>query len=229
MKHIFTFFGFLLLASGLSSAQSNEVSLSAGATFTTDQNLVTTLTSQTPCTPTTCFNTTSTMKPSAAFTFEASYARRLIGAGPADIYVELPVMATPGHNVGTTFNSTLGFSASGSTSSSLFFLTPSVRVSFLRSAGISPWVTVGGGWARLEQSGQNFNKAALQFGGGVDFKSILPHVILRAEARDFYAGGALQTGPVAVGLGPTPVVLTNTISPLHQHHVFAGAGIVLRF
>lgn len=240
MKRLPGFCYFLLLAAGWSFAQGNEVSLSAGATFTSSQTLTTTFTPLIPCTTPNCNVFSDVTKASTAFTFQASYARRLAGAGPLALYIELPVVGTPGHGVGTVFSSSVFGPFNGSTSSALFFFTPSARVKFFSSAKISPWVTAGGGWARLTQGSQNVDKGVVQFGGGLDFKTGVPHLGLRGEVRDFWSGGVLQSAPVATGVAvglpggpitvpPVQVTVTNTISPTHQHHVFAGGGVVLRF
>ena len=217
----------LLLAAGPSYGQSNEVSYSAGATFMSSQTQTVTFPTLVPCPipiPN-CNVLTNTMDASHGFTFEASYARRLIGEGPVALYVELPVVGTPGHGVTTVVNDPFVGPISGSSSSSLFFLTPSARVKFFPSARISPWVTVGGGWARLSQGGLSANNGALQFGGGVDFQTGVPNLALRVEARDFWSASPLQTG----SLSTTISGLTATVSPDHLHHVFAGGGVVLRF
>lgn len=221
MKHIFTFFSFLLLAAGLSSAQSNEVSFSGGVILTSDQKATTTITLPLPLPcpfPTCVISETTKTNASTAFTFEASYARQLAGAGPVALYIEFPVVGMPGHGIDTVFSTSLSGPFSGSSSSSLFFLTPSARVKFFSSSRISPWASVGGGWARLTLGSQNTDTGALQFGGGVDFKTGVPHLGFRAEARDFWSAGALQTVTQS----------TSVVSPEHQHHLFAGGGVVLR-
>ena len=77
----------------------------------------------------------------------------------------------------------------------------------------------GGGWAHysLNTAGTTENKGALQFGGGLDFKTGLPVLGFRAEVRDFL------TGVPTFNSG----FLTET--GLHHHNILAGGGIVLRF
>ncbi len=227
MKKFFGFCCFLLLATRWGLAQNNEVNFSAGAMFTFDQNATTTFTPLVPCTIPNCNVIADVVKASTAFSFEASYARRLAGVGPVDLYLELPMVGTPGHSVDGVIRVTSINPLNATTSSSLFFFTPSARVKFFSSARISPWVTAGGGWAGLTQGSQTANKGAVQFGGGLDFKTGVPHLAVRGEVRDFWAGGVLQSGVVAAPLAP--VTATITISPEHLHHVFAGGGVVLRF
>ncbi len=163
MKRVVEFFFFLLLAAGWSAAQSNEVSFSAGATFTSDQNSTTSVALPLlfPCTTPSCNVISGTMSASTAFTFEASYARRLLGTGPVAVFLELPVLATPGHDVGTVVSNSLIGTFTGTTSSSLFFLTPAARVKFFSTARVSPWLSAGGGWARLTEGSQNTNTGAV--------------------------------------------------------------------
>ncbi|HZE25285.1 MAG TPA: hypothetical protein VE054_14910, partial [Blattabacteriaceae bacterium] len=99
------------------------------------------------------------------------------------------------------------------------FITPGLRLKIAPIAPISPWVSVGGGWARysLNTAGTTENKGALQFGGGLDFKTGLPLLAFRAEVRDFV------TGVPTFNSG----FLTET--GLHHHNILAGGGIVLRF
>jgi hypothetical protein len=95
-------------------------------------------------------------------------------------------------------------------------------------SAISPWGSVGGGYARFDESTTlvngapntvktGTNKGALQYGGGVDFKTpykILFPLVLRAEVRDFYSGQP-RLNLVRPGGG--------------QHNVLVSGGIVLRF
>jgi len=60
-------------------------------------------------------------------------------------------------------------------------------------------------------------RGAFQFGGGLDFKTPLPHIGLRAEVRDFWARGINESGGIA------------QVSPERQHNLFAGGGIVIKF
>jgi hypothetical protein len=80
---------------------------------------------------------------------------------------------------------------------------------------------VGAGWARysLVDFPGTVNKGALQYGGGLDFKTGLPLLGFRAEVRDF-----VTTDPSSL-LGPnfTPQ------SGLHHHNLLVGGGVVLRF
>jgi hypothetical protein len=61
--------------------------------------------------------------------------------------------------------------------------------------------------------------AAVQYGGGIDFKSGLPLLGFRVEVRDFVTGDP--------DFGFSSIFTPN--SGLHHHNILAGGGIVLRF
>ncbi|HET9744043.1 MAG TPA: hypothetical protein VFQ00_14935 [Terriglobales bacterium] len=128
-------------------------------------------------------------------------AHRLFNAHLASLHFELPVVGIPKRT------------ASGEGFSSVYF-TPGLRLR-LSLPLISPFVSVGGGFAHFSTSvsSSNLNASrttgAFDFGGGVDVSTPIPLIGLRGEVRDFYTG---VTG------------FSNT-----QHNVFVGAGIVLKF
>ena len=65
------------------------------------------------------------------------------------------------------------------------FVTPALRVKFAPGFPVSPWASIGGGWAHYNLTGISTNKGALQFGGGVDINTGIPLLGFRAEVRDF--------------------------------------------
>lgn len=124
-------------------------------------------------------------------TFSVAYARHLTGE-KISFFAELPFAASPSHNVSTTQPGAIISLAS-------LYLTPSVRVKFLSSGPISPWLSAGVGYGLYQGSKvlndgtrnpEVFrNTATVQFGGGVDFRTplhILFPISLRAEIRDFH-------------------------------------------
>jgi hypothetical protein len=142
MKRIVQVCCFLLLAAGWSLAQNNEVSFSVGPTFTTDQKLQVD-TALPGCQFQGC-TALSTFAGSTSVAFAFGYARRIIGMGPVALYVELPVLRQPNHDLNvTTNNRSIGISGTGRTAA--FFFTPSARIQFLPKGRISPWITAGHG------------------------------------------------------------------------------------
>lgn len=198
--------GFVFLFSICSFAQ-NDISFSVGVLTSSDQT-ITPLGITCPI-GVTCGSLSSSINNGVAF--EGAFAHRLFGFHLASIDLELPVMGAPGRDLH------FGGSSSGSPVSSFFF-TPSARLQFLNGRAISPFASVGGGWAHFGFSGGDTNGGAVQFGGGLNFKTPLPRVGFRAEIRDFYSASSLGTSSG----------LTQT-SPNRAHNLFVGGGVVLKF
>jgi hypothetical protein len=198
-------------------AQNNELSLSAGGIFSTGQSTTSVLFIPCPVSLPNCNVFTSTIKNDPGVAFMGNFSRRITTFGPAALYLETPVVVGPDHNSDLTFRTgTLLGNAVTLSSSSLFF-TPSAKFKFLNSSAISPFATVGGGLAHLGFNAGSRNTGALQFGAGADFKSPIPRMGFRAEVRDFFSGSRLQSSGF------------TTVSPAHQHVIFAGGGVFVKF
>jgi hypothetical protein len=137
-----------------------------------------------------------------AFAIEGTYAHRLANFRVASLHLELPFMFTPTRNTGFQ-----------SPDFSTFFFTPSLRLKLLPSSGVSPFVSAGGGLGRFKQGSTSDNHGAFQVGGGLDFKTRLPLLGFRIEARDFVTGA------------PSFSTLTNN----HLNNLFVGGGVTFRF
>lgn len=208
--------GFLILLFGLSTLawpQKNQLSFSVGTVATSDQQ--TTLVGVTcPVGLPNCggpFNTST----STQVAFEGSYFRQLFNLHVASVGVELPLVGVPTRDVSTN-RTPIGFPPFIVSQWSLFF-TPSAQIRFLPSSRLSPFFSVGGGWAHHDNGPSSVTRGALQFGGGADFKTPLPHFALRLEVRDFWAKGFAES------------VSVDRVSPERLHNVFAGVGIVFKF
>lgn len=106
------------------------------------------------------------------------------------------------------------------------FLTPHVRVKINPQGPFSPWVLLGGGYARfLEKRPAGVpsfvpgtNTGALVYGGGLDTRSVLRvfHIPIgfRAEVRDFYSGSPNYNQVVRGDL---------------QHNVIFTGGLLIKF
>jgi hypothetical protein len=147
--------------------------------------------------------------------FEGALGVRLLNAHVASLYAELPVAGIPSQDV------TLAGIAHPADQLGTVFIAPGLRLKLASFAPISPWVSVGGGWAHYSLSDARVtqNTAVLQYGGGLDFKTGLPLLGFRAEVRDFV------TETPSFGFGN----FFTTQSGLHHHNVLAGGGLVLRF
>lgn len=163
------------------------------------------------------------LKINSGLAYQATYAYRFKANGGIGIGFEVPFVALPSQDV----RSNSPFSPRNYAS---IFITPGFRLTFVPNSAISPWASVGGGYARFAESTTlvtgvpntfktGTNKGALQYGGGVDFKTPfkvpLPFPLaFRGEVRDFYTGQPRLN-----------VVRLNN----GQHNVVVSGGIVLRF
>ncbi|HET9790139.1 MAG TPA: hypothetical protein VFR08_02440, partial [Candidatus Angelobacter sp.] len=166
MNKLIILFFFLPL---LAPAQKNEVSFTAGLVRTTGQSGSVTFPATCPLLQPQCNVTTVSQDSNTAFAFEFNYARRLLSAGPARLFVEFPMVDAPRHDVTTLFTSPISLPTIQS--SNLFFFTPSAKLKLFSSAAVSPWASFGGGLGHLVLTGTTRNNAALQFGGGLDFRT----------------------------------------------------------
>jgi hypothetical protein len=187
---------FVLTACAL-SAQSNDVAVSFGGTFSPGAE------GPAQCEAIlTCSAGIVSRSVDPAFSIEGAYAHRLANFRVASLHLELPFLFTPTRKtefLGPDF--------------STFFFTPSLRLKFLPSSGVSPFVSAGVGLGRFKEGSRSDNHGAFQVGGGVDFKTRLPLLGVRIETRDFVTGA------------PSFSTLTNN----HLNNLFVGGGITLHF
>jgi hypothetical protein len=111
---------------------------------------------------------------------------------------------------------------------------PGLKVKLRPVAGLGPFFSIGGGFAHFNTTsgasivtgpgvpplvvvGSSENTGALQLGVGLDFKSPIPRLGLRAEVRDFRTGRPNFQFPVSLLDSDT------------QHNLFVGGGVVLHF
>jgi len=169
-------------------------------------------------------STSSTSFPigfSRSSSLQVTYARGLLTGDKAALLIEVPVVASPSHSVTSTARNT-------PVSLATLYATPGLRLLIAPDRALSPWISAGGGYGFFENSEKlasgvpnpdRFRSTgALQFGGGLDFKTPL-HILFpigfRAELRDFYTLD-------------TPNFIT-TVRENHQHNVIASGGLVLRW
>ncbi|MFL6314022.1 MAG: hypothetical protein ACJ71W_18140 [Terriglobales bacterium] len=187
---------FLLIASA-SFAQSNDVAVSFGGTFSPGAE------GPAQCEAIlTCPVGIVSRSVDPGLSVEGTYAHRLANFRVVSLHLELPFMFSP-----TRKSEFLG------SNFSTFFFTPSLRLKFLPSSGVSPFVSAGGGLGRFKEGSTSDNHGAFQVGGGLDFKTRLPLLGFRIETRDFIAGA------------PSFSTLTNN----HLNNLFVGGGITLHF
>lgn len=196
--------------STLSSAQKADVSFVAGGAFVSEEHVAPGVTCTIPCPLAFNFRTDTHVF------YEGTGAVRLANFKVASLHLEVPVAGIPSAKVDFSEIPSLN-----TLKLSSVFVTPSLRVKFASGFPISPWGSIGGGWAHYNLAGTTTNKGALQFGGGVDIKTGIPLLGFRAEVRDFTSGQP-DFGIVSIQTAGSP-------SLGRRHNVLAGGGIVLRF
>lgn len=196
----------VLCISTLAAAQKADAAFVVGGSFVSD-------TKETFSVSPTPFDT---IKTGHHLFLEGALGVRFVNAHVASLSLDVPVAGIPSQKI--TF---AGAPGAVIDNLSALFITPGLRLKLLPAAPISPWVTLGGGWARYSQNGFNTNKAAIEYGGGLDFKTGLPLLGFRAEVRDFVTEDFLN--------GSIGSAIAQNSSGLHHHNILAGGGIVLRF
>lgn len=195
-----------LVASRATAQEKNEVGLVIGADITPARNFST--------------GTVSSASFNPSLALGAEYDRRLFGRERIALSGGLDFLASPFDvKISNPPRDLIGQYA-------YIFLTPHVRLKFNPQGLLSPWVLLGGGYARfLEKrptAAPSFvpgtNTGALVYGGGVDTRTIL-HVFhipigFRAEVRDFYSGSPNYSQPVKGNL---------------QHNVIFTGGLLIKF
>jgi hypothetical protein len=154
------------------------------------------------------------------FTVEGNYARHIMDMhrGYFSLTLEVPFAANLYENLHAALPNRIPHQYAS------YFVTPSARVNAFPGEGVSPWISVGGGYGYFSESptllfgGNNPGKtgtstSVLQAGVGLDVK-IFRRFSVRAEGRDFWSG--------------VPQLNVNT-GKSRQHNLFAGAGIVWHF
>jgi opacity protein-like surface antigen len=187
-------------------AQKNEVSGLIGRTFISDQVI----------TGSTSFD--NKLRFGNGLSFEGNYARRLLTGKFLSLTFEVPVMVNPDEDLHAALPSRIPEQYRS------VFVTPAARVHVFTDQGVSPWVSVGGGFGHFSEStnllfgGRNPGKTgtttgAFQVGVGLDVK-LFREFRLRGEGRYVWSG-----------LPQLDVHTDNS----RQLNIFVGGGLVWRF
>jgi len=183
------------------SAQQNELSGLLGRTFISDQGII----------GGTFFD--NNVHFGNGLTFEANYARRVLGAGIASVSVEVPFVFNWDQELRSD-------AVEIPKSLKMYFLTPSARLNIFSESAVSPWVSFGGGFGHFSGGStlsgvptDSTTTGALQAGVGLDVR-VFHSFSVRGEARDFWSG--------------VPQLNVDT-GKSHQHNYFVAAGIVWPF
>ncbi len=185
--------------------EKNELTGIIGRTFISDHASVDTITPG------------ALLTSKAGLSFEGNYGRHLLNLGLLELTGEVPFVV----NVGESVHYNLNLVPKDYKS---FFVTPSLRANLFPGSGLSPWVSVGGGFgyfktnSTLEFGGPNpgetgASTGVFQAGIGLDVK-LFRQLSLRGEARDFFS----SVPQLNVDIGKS-----------RQHNIFVGAGVVWHF
>jgi hypothetical protein len=150
-------------------------------------------------------------------TFEVAYARHLFGTSIFGISGEVPA----------AFNLDEKLNSGGNVvpkSYKQIFVAPSVRLNLFPETAVSPWVSIGGGFAHFSESsnlvyygsnpGASSTSGVLQGGLGLDVK-VWRRFSVRGEVRDFWSG--------------EPNFPLADTGKSRQHNYFVGGGVVWHF
>jgi hypothetical protein len=154
-------------------------------------------------------------------TFEIDYARHFAGTEIYGLSLEVPAV----------FNLDEDLGSGGDVVPSDYkqiFVTPALRVNLFPETKVSPWVSIGGGFAHFSESGNlnyyganpgsSTSSGVLQAGLGLDvspFGHRLRHFSIRGEVRDFWSG--------------TPDLPLADTGKSRQHNYFVGGGMTWHF
>jgi hypothetical protein len=136
---------------------------------------------------------------------QGNFGYRILKAPLVALYAELPI--TSSFAIGHRSSFGLG-------DYNTLFVTPGLRLKLAPISPVSPFFTLGAGWARYraDNGGPSNSTNVVQFGGGVDYK-IAPFVGLRTEVRDYFTGAPR---------------LDSTFVD-RQHNITFMGGVTLRF
>jgi len=154
-------------------------------------------------------------------TFEVNYSRRLYTTSIYSISGEVPAV----FNLDEKLNSGANVVPS---SYKQIFVAPSFRLNLFPATAVSPWVSIGGGFARFSENssllyggsnpGGSSTSGVLQGGFGLDvspFQRRFSQFSFRGEVRDFWSGAP-----------NLPLVDTGKS---RQHNYFVGGGVIWHF
>lgn len=172
----------LLAAASVQAQHKNELGLLIGGTKTSELSIT---------------GQNDKISFGTGLTFQANVARRILGTGGGGVFFEIPVLAAPLVDISSSEGAVPANYAS-------LFITPSLRFQARTDKGFSPWVSVGGGFAKFDSSKElqdgspnpgriAANKGAIQFGGGADFRTpvkLFFPIKLRFELRDILTSKA---------------------------------------
>jgi hypothetical protein len=201
----------ILGASAAAQDELNQLTGILGRTFISDQGI------QGPNAP----SVNPFVRSGKGLTFEVNYSRRLFGTSVYAISGEVPAV----------FNLDEDVNSGGDVVPSDYkqiFVTPSFRLNLFPATAVSPWVSLGGGFARFSENktliyggtnpGGSSTSGVLQAGFGLDvnpFQHRFNRFGFRLDVRDFWSG--------------TPNLPLADTGKSRQHNFFVGGGVIWHF
>jgi hypothetical protein len=151
-------------------------------------------------------------------TFEVNYSRQLFGTPVYAVSGEVPAVFNLDEDLGSG-------SAVVPTGYSQIFVTPSARLNLFPATAVSPWVSLGGGFAHFSENSQliyqagpnpgtSTNSGVLQGGIGLDVR-VWHRFSIRGQVRDFWSG--------------TPSLPLADTGKSRQNNYFVGGGVIWHF
>ena len=199
----------MLTASALAQDEKNELGATFGRIFISDQGIQNAAYAE------------SIIRSGKGFTVEGEYARRFLVNPLFSLAGEVLFAYNPDVdlNAGNYLNPVVP------TNYSQIFLTPAARLNLFPETAVSPWVSIGGGFAHFGQSknldfggptnpGKNTTSGVLEGGAGLDVR-FWRKMSIRGEVRDFWSGEP------DFPLAPT--------GKTRQHNFFVAGGVIWRF
>lgn len=196
----------IVLAGLLRAQEKNELSGGIGRTFLGTQGIQ----------GVTVFD--PNIRYGAGIDIEGNYARRFLVTPIFSVAAEVPLVFNVDEDVHA---SSAGL---GPGDLKELFVTPSARLNLFPTTAVSPWGSLGGGFAHISEAstllfggtnpGKGTTSGVLQYGVGLDVK-LTQHVLVRAEARDFWAG--------------EPDFPEAPTGKTRQHNYFLGVSVAWRF
>jgi hypothetical protein len=195
----------ILGGSAAAQDEKNELTGLIGRIFISDQGIIG------------ATNENPVVRSGKGLTFEVNYARRLMGTPIFAVSGEVPAVFNLDEQLGSGDNVV-------PKNYKQIFVTPSARLNLFPDTAVSPWVSLGGGFAHFSENkdliyygpnpGTSSTSGVLQGGFGLDVR-VLHQFSIRLDVRDFWSG--------------TPNLPLADTGKTRQHNYFVGGGVVWHF
>ncbi|MGA9542742.1 MAG: hypothetical protein WBQ85_04190 [Candidatus Sulfotelmatobacter sp.] len=195
----------ILGGSAAAQDEKNELTGLIGRIFISDQGIIG------------ATNENPVVRSGKGLTFEVNYARRLFVTPVFAISGEVPAVFNLDEKLGSGDDVV-------PKNYKQIFVTPSARLNLFPETAVTPWVSLGGGFAHFSENkdliyygpnpGSSSTSGVLQGGFGLDVR-VLHQFAIRLDVRDFWSG--------------TPSLPLADTGKTRQHNYFVGGGVVWHF